>query len=280
MKIVNTSIVHLLDNPRWIGMKIERVTNDLNMIGHQYNKERKWLEDKIEFLKDRGRFRKLVLSSQSLKIIEGIIVPNEIRIDVLKSLPNRRDIIMLDEYSGIRYIKTDKSIHVFYDTSCFGNIGHNEIERLSNLSDSELIKYFSDKPGKETYFSVDFETGTISCNYGDFVYSDKMTEENYNLFMKVVTYLELTPSVMIVVNGGERKGDIMRGNFIKNETRSSVIHVNSNWNYKMIRLGSFKVRGHFRFQPCGPNNSQIKLIYIEMYEKGLMRRLSQKELQN
>jgi len=280
MKIVESSIVHLLDNPEWMSLKIENVTNDLNIIGHQYIEERKWLEDKINFLKDRGRFRKLVLSPNSLKLVEGIIVPKEIRMDVLKSLPNRRDIIMLDECRGIRYIKTDKKLNVLYDTSIFGNMGRDEIERLTSLSDSEKEKFFSDKPSIETYFSVDFETGIIDCHYGERDMSDRMTEENYNFFMKVVTYLELTPTVLLVVNGGEKKGDIMRGNLIKNETKSSVIHVNTNWNYKMIRLGSFKVRGHFRFQPCGPNHSQIKLVYIDMYEKGLMRRLSQKELQN
>lgn len=279
MKILNSSIVHLLDNPQWMDLQIESVTNDLRMISSRFIKEKKWLEDKIKFHKDRGGFRKLVLSSQSLRLIEGIIVPKEIRVDVLRSLPNRRDIIMLDEYRGIRYIKTDKKLYVFYDSSCFGNMEYDEIQRFLNLSISEQEKFLSDKPKLQTYFSVDLEKGVVDL-YGEREESDKMTEENYNVFMKVVTYLELTPTVMIVVNGGEKKGDIMRGNLIKNETRSSVIHVNTNWNYKMIRLGSFKVRGHFRFQPCGPNLSQIKLVYIDMYEKGLMRRLSQKELQN
>jgi hypothetical protein len=100
--------------------------------------------------------------------------------------------------------------------------------------------------------------------------------EFYSLFMRTVTYLELTPVTLNIINGGDKRGDIFRDNFIKNETKLSVIQVNSNWNVKTVRLGGFDVRGHYRLMLVGKGRTRYDYVFIRPYKKGILRRLPQK----
>lgn len=227
-------------------------------------------ESTIDFMNDNKNYRYLVLTDKVRREVENIIVPNEIRFDVLRSIPNRKDIIMIDENTVIKYKKTDEKICVLIFTlDPTKTYVHEECIEFNLIDNTTFPKM--DEPKLLFYNDNDIRSDGNNEQY---------VLDKWSRFINVITFLELTQTVLLVVNGGEKKGDIMRGNYIKNETKSSVIQVNSNWNYKMIRVGSYKVRGHFRFQPCGKNFSQVKLIYIDMFEKGLMRRMSQKELQN
>jgi hypothetical protein len=52
-----------------------------------------------------------------------------------------------------------------------------------------------------------------------------------------------------------------------NKTRNDITVIDSTWYTNLISSGAFKVRGHFRLQPCGPNNSKRKLTWINEFEK-------------
>lgn len=52
-----------------------------------------------------------------------------------------------------------------------------------------------------------------------------------------------------------------------NETKHNIEVLDSTWFTTIVRGEGFNVRGHFRMQPCGPNLSERKLIWISDFEK-------------
>jgi len=205
----------------------------------------------------------LVLSKKTKENLVNNKVPKEIRTDVLKSLPNRCDSILFDEKTLIRYKKTDNFLVV------------------------EIVTHTGEYI--ETYpFCIDLitDTKTFSTPYNRF--SQSMTEKEKNefyenfkekyfdLFMVIVTYLELTPITLNIIEPNRSFGT-KKNDKIKNETRSNVILVTTSWNVQNINL-SVSVRGHWRLQPCGVGRTSYKYVFTQPYEKGLVRRTSQKEL--
>lgn len=231
-------------------------TNDQKMING--------VNKKIRFLNEWG-FRRLVLSEKSKYNLENYMIPKDIRVDVLRSLPNRKDIIQIDDLTCIQYMKTDTELFVFV---------HERKERVTKLNPVALDYMF--------YFTVDLLTGKIGMdNFDNKTKStsteNMLVEEFYSKFLVVVTYLELTDVTYNVILGGQTKGDFMKDNHIKNSSKQSVIQVNTNWNVETVRLGSFDVRGHWRLQGCGHTRTEYRFIWVKPYKKGLIRRLPQKE---
>jgi len=212
-----------------------------------------------EFFYSQSVSRRLIFSKKSLDNLSNYKVPKDIRIEVLKTLPNRMDVIQLDENVAMRYVKTDKMVYVSF----------NSLERTNQ----GLFVVF---------FSINLETGYVASDNYDFQ-TDKMLEFDdikeryYNKFMLVVTYLELTPVTYNFIDGKQSYGTKKEGK-IKNETNKRFILVNTNWNVETISLCDVHVRGHWRLQPCGVGRSQYKYIFIDSYDKGITRRLPQKEL--
>lgn len=52
-----------------------------------------------------------------------------------------------------------------------------------------------------------------------------------------------------------------------NKTKFPITVIDSTWYTNLISSGAFKVRGHFRLQPYGPDLSKRKLIWINDFEK-------------
>lgn len=58
-----------------------------------------------------------------------------------------------------------------------------------------------------------------------------------------------------------------------NKTGSDITVIDSTWYTNLVSSGAFKVRGHFRLQPCGTGRNQRKLTWINDFEKdGYTRR--------
>jgi len=53
----------------------------------------------------------------------------------------------------------------------------------------------------------------------------------------------------------------------QNKTKQPLTVLNANYLKTSKRTEGFKVRGHFRWQPCGPNRSERKLIFVDSFEK-------------
>lgn len=54
---------------------------------------------------------------------------------------------------------------------------------------------------------------------------------------------------------------------IANQTTSKIEYVNSTWFTNLVKSEGFKVRGHFRLQPCGSGMKERKLIWIQDFTK-------------
>lgn len=79
------------------------------------------------------------------------------------------------------------------------------------------------------------------------------------LFIK---YCELETKI---IKAGKKENHI--GIKYLNETSQQIEILDSTWFTTIVRSEGFNVRGHFRFQPCGHNLSERKLIWVSDYEK-------------
>ena len=221
-------------------------------------------EERIRFFEE-NRWRRLILSSKTKKNLSNYTVPKEIRYNVLRSLPNRTDSILIDDVTLLRYIKTDTVILGMFDTK-----GSEEGAPIHNY-------YFRfDLVEERATLSV----GATQDTSDEAVINKSMEfflEKFFGLFMVVVTYLELNPTILHIVDGGRSFGT-KRDFKVKNETNKRFIIVNSNWNEEKINLRDIHVRGHWRLQPYGAGRTQYKYIFIQPFEKGIIHRLAQKEL--
>jgi hypothetical protein len=225
-----------------------------------------WYE-KLNFFQEKG-FRILVLSKKSKMNLENYMVPKDIRIDVLKSLPNRKDVIQIDEQNCIKYVKTDTTLSVI---TCYRK--SDEIDGLKN--DIQIHTHF---------FTVDLITGDVLCDqqntYNREMINDRkiLIEKFYSKFLVLVTYLELTNVTFQIVDCPSSKSYRKQSLETINKSRFNVIQVNSNWNTEIINVNTFGVRGHYRLQGCGTGRREYRFVWVNPYEKGLLHRLSQKEL--
>lgn len=64
-----------------------------------------------------------------------------------------------------------------------------------------------------------------------------------------------------------QKRDYHIGTKYVNETKSKIEILDSTWFTTLVRSDAFKVRGHFRLQPCGKDMTDRKLIWISDFEK-------------
>lgn len=253
MKLHNQSICFVIDSDSFKNHHINYIRTNVNL----FNKSGD-AEDKINFFKETN-FRTLVFSQKSHdNLLKNYIPPKKVDFKMLESLPNRKDIILFNETTCVKYVKTETTLTV-------------TMNKLSGRTDIEdVITLF--------YFRYNFVDERLL--YDKFSY-DKTVDLNwtYQQFLLIVTYLELTKVTLTVVETKSKNGDIFRGNFIKNESLKKVIQVNTNWNTHVINVGGFSVRGHKRLQLCGRgSNKKLDWVDVRPYEKGLLRRLPQKEL--
>lgn len=260
MKLTQNSLIFLVNKEK-VGDSSQKETEEL------YGTKKLVLPDsQRELMNDTKGFRMLVLSNKVNHLVKSFIVPNELKFNVLRSLPNRKDLIMVDENFVIKYKKTNE----FVDLLFFNLDVKKEYVRYQYVQ-FDLIK-------EKTFPEIN-EKQSIFYNDNDIRESGDCSEHiilMWKKFLSVVTFLELTPITLMIVNGGEKKGDIIRDNVIKNESKSSVIQVNSNWNIKTVRLGGFDVRGHYRLMLVGKGKTRYEFVFIRPYKKGILRRLPQK----
>lgn len=266
MIITDESLCVILSSKDFREFHTKHTLNSINQLTDTEGMK-KVFERKVDFFTHTG-FRTLVFSKKSKENLQNYIVPKDIRFDVLRSLPNRKDVIQIDDHNCIKYIKTDDRLDFI---TCF---------RKNKIQGDNVTK---DNMVHTHYFTINLITEEIGFDrqntYTETVFKSlqELIDTYYSKFLVVVTYLELTDVSLKIVEGRlskNKKKDIN----IHNSSRYNVIHVNTNWNTMIINVNSFGVRGHWRLQPCGVGRSQFKYTWIKPYEKGLVRRLPQKEV--
>lgn len=260
MKLNQNSLIFLVNKDNF-GDSSEKETREM------YNTEKVVLyKGTHELMNDNKGYRMLVLSQKVKYLINSFIVPDEIKFDVLRSLPDRKDIIMIDDRYVIKYKKTNEFVDVLFFY-------------IDEKKEYLRYKYLQfDLINKETYPKMD-EKQILFYSDNDIREGGDCSENiilMWKKFLSVITFLELTPITLVVVNGGEKKGNIMKDNIIKNESKSTVIQVNSNWNIQTVRIGGFDVRGHYRLMLVGKGRTRYEYVFIRPYKKGILRRLPQK----
>lgn len=254
MKIKDTSLINLVEHSDFINHHISY----MELAKKMDSSKTSLYDERTQFFKEKN-FRKLVLSEKTKNNLINYSVPTEIRFDVLRSLPNRCDSILIDKNNLLRYKKTNDFIigmFDFYETD--GGV-HNSCFRFDLINERTTL--------------TSNRSQTLEMT------TDIFIEKFFSKFMVVVTYLELTPVTLNVIEGGKcfKVSNVEK---IKNETKKSIIIVNTNWNTETISLQDISVRGHWRLQPYGVGRSMFKYIYINPFKKGITKRLSQKELVN
>jgi len=194
-------------------------------------------------------------------------------------------IIKEDAQTVIGAIKLDGS----FDLKIFKKIPNEQKEIILNRS--ELFRYYNDgEIMRVLYVTIDWKTLWTSYHSFTIMHSENSYSPNYyeredvkekcHLFMKMLVFLHFSEISEVFLKPNGKIGSHSTGRY-KNETKHPFIVVNTKWNITSIRTEGFSVRGHFRLQPCGKENQDRKLIFIEEFEKqGYVRKAKSLEHNN
>lgn len=221
-----------------------------------------------DYLISATNFRKLALSNKALTNLKNYKVPTDIRIDVLNSLPNRKDIIQVSDNLCYKYEKNDDYL------------------MLITLYTDKSIDKTEDQLVHMHFLSINLKTNKLFFDHNNtltnknILTKDELIEQFYGDFIVCVTYLELTDVTLNTCLRNTKRGNATDDNILDNKLPYDIIQVNTNWNNTIIYIGdSFNVKGHWRLQPYGENRAKFKYIFIDTYEKtGIIKKTAGKEL--
>lgn len=219
----------------------------------------------IDFIKDLNGYKNIVLSEKTYNNLSNYKVPTNIRYDVLRTLPNKKYNIQVNKTLAFRYLKTDTYIYVMV---------YEDIESDINR---EIFYFYIDLINNSFISSprINTLTNEIYC-----LSESDLVKTYYDKIIVTLTYIELTDVTFDICYSNTKRGNILKGNDLKNELPFNVIQVNTNWNTTKLHIGdSFQVKGHWRLQPCGVGRTKFKYTFIDTYEKtGIIKRKAGKEL--
>ncbi len=129
-----------------------------------------------------------------------------------------------------------------------------------------IIGFYYDEKNKITFeFGLNIENGEH--------YTSIFYQQEFSMVMQLMAFIELGDTEVIELKGGRNNGKPKNDGKITNTHNYTVYVVDSSWNKLIIRTEGFAVKGHFRFQPCGPGMADRRLQWITAFEKfGYIRR--------
>jgi hypothetical protein len=125
-------------------------------------------------------------------------------------------------------------------------------------------------------WKFNLDNGTISYPPKD--YSDEF-EKIMMRFVRLLIFTELSELEAIILAPDRSIGTRKGGKYV-NETNSEIVIVDSTWNKMIFRTTGFAVSGHLRLQRHGKGRNDVKLIYIEEFEKHGYVRKAKSDLVN
>lgn len=87
------------------------------------------------------------------------------------------------------------------------------------------------------------------------------------LFLGILSYKKYGETETVYIAAGVKRQIPDEDGILMNRAPFPVSHLDSSFFRTIIRTEGFKVRGHFRLQPCGVGRKERELIYIQPYEK-------------
>lgn len=122
-------------------------------------------------------------------------------------------------------------------------------------------------------FKINTATGHIShVNNPDQPFADPQ----FKLFVQLLVFTELSKLEIKILAPREKFGTRKVGKFI-NESPNKITVIDSVWNTISVRNVGFDVSGHWRFQRCGKDFSEVEYIFIEPFRKKGYIRNAKKE---
>ena len=200
-----------------------------------------------ESFKDAYTFagKRLLNSSLCVDVPSGSYCFIDSKIGFAIKIKNDTEIGCLDceVFSIVRYEQNEKAPLLRY----FGSI-------------SLLYDIDKNDDGNIRYAGFD---GIDSTTFNKVEGNDLMTSVMWHVFLILfIKYAEVETKIL---PAGKKVKDIACKYL--NETKSDVTILNSTWFTTLIKSDAFKVRGHFRLQPCGQAFKDKKLIWINDFEK-------------
>lgn len=220
-----------------------------------------------------------LIKNNQLELVDINQVNAEIRATFNQLMnPNcKRYIITKTAMDVIERIKIDN-----LDMNLFNKIPHNQVWEFMIDAKTCYRTYYDGDMLRGIYLKMSEEKAGYWFNYDSWGY-ELHSEENVkaretpniledNLkdkvseWVRILIFLQFSEPILEVLEPNRKYGT-NRLNRIKNESKSQYIVVNSKWNTVTVRSDGFRVRGHFRLQPCGQGMKERKLILIDEFEK-------------
>lgn len=188
-----------------------------------------------------------VLTKKAKEVVDNIAVSRLLPITRIQALLKTPRCICLSP--GVAYFvwahaDTVKVIYFqtrLHEGQAFVSNAHFDLTKVY-----ELLEVFSDSEGEDRV-ARDGYKGAIQD------------------LIRVLIFLELTEPEIIVVAAGKKHGQAPIG--YSNSSASKIFIVDSTWNKFIVRTEGFGVRGHFRLQPYGERSQELKLIWIDAFQK-------------
>ena len=184
----------------------------------------------------------------------------------------KADKLLEENFSFLNRVKEGKKLTYLIDEKCFyrwERVGA-QIRCIYieiNLT-TGYIKYH--------LWKFNLDTGILS--YPPHEYSDAF-EKVMMRFVRLLIFTELSELETVILAPDRSIGTRKGGKYV-NETNSDIVIVDSTWNKMIFRTTGFAVSGHLRLQRHGKGRNDVKLIFIEEFEKHGYVRKAKSELVN
>ena len=188
----------------------------------------------------------------------------------------KADKLLEENFSFLNRVKEGKKLTYLIDEKCFyrwERVGA-QIRCIYievNPTDTKDLKYI-----KYHLWKFNLDTGVLS--YPPHEYSDAF-EKVMMRFVRLLIFTELSELETVILAPDRSIGTRRDGKYV-NETKSDIVIVDSTWNKMIFRTTGFAVSGHLRLQRHGKGRNDVKLIYIEEFEKHGYVRKAKSDLVN
>lgn len=123
----------------------------------------------------------------------------------------------------------------------------------------------ADEPALDIFVSMAENTGVKDLIWNGYIEDGRDITYWCSWIIAFVFFKKYCPIETKVIKAEKKDHHI--GIKYVNETKHNIEILDSTWFTTLVKSEGFGVRGHFRFQPCGPGLKLRKLIWIDAFEK-------------
>ena len=174
----------------------------------------------------------------------------------------KADKLLEENFSFLNRVKEGKKLTYLINEKCFyrwervgAQIRCIYVEMAVVNGSLPFIKY--------NLWKFNLDSGVLSYPEQEY---DEVFEATMMRFVRLLIFTELSELELVTLAPERSIGARRDGKYV-NETKSDIVIVDSTWNKMIFRTTGFAVSGHLRLQRHGKGRNDVKLIYIEEFEK-------------